>query len=75
VGMAPKEECVSEMFVRLRWRGANLVVPLSQWKPLAADPKLRRPLRIGIIGSAAVMNSEVLVRYRICKVEILERWT
>ena len=56
-------------------RGANLVVPLSQWKPLAADPKLRRPLRIGIIGSAAVMNSEVLVRYSICKVEILERWT
>jgi len=41
VGMAPKEECVSEMFVRLRWRGANLVVPLSQLKPLAADPKTK----------------------------------
>jgi hypothetical protein len=37
VGMAAEEECESEMFVRLRWRGANLSVPLSQLEPLAAS--------------------------------------
>jgi len=37
IGMAAEEECESEMFVRLRWRGANLSVPLSQLEPLAAS--------------------------------------
>ena len=41
VGMASEEECVSEMFVRLRWRGAKLAVPLSQLEPLAAKRKTR----------------------------------
>ena len=39
LGMAPEEECESEMFVRVRWRGRSLAVPLSQLEPLAADPK------------------------------------
>ena len=41
VAMAPEEECVSEMFVRLRWRGAKLAVPLSQLQPLATEPKTK----------------------------------
>ena len=39
VGMAPEEECASEMFVRIRWRGAKLAVPLSQLVPLTVDRK------------------------------------
>lgn len=38
LGMAPEEECESEMFVRVRWGGRKLAVPLSQLEPLAADP-------------------------------------
>ena len=41
IGMAAEEECESEMFVRLRWRGARLAVPLTQLKPLAAKPKTK----------------------------------
>ena len=37
LGVAPEKECESEMFVRVRWRGRNLAVPLSQLEPLAAD--------------------------------------
>jgi Calcium binding len=37
LGMAPEKECESEMFVRVRWSGRNLAVPLSQLEPLAAD--------------------------------------
>lgn len=37
VGMAPEEECESEMFVRVRWRGCRLAVPLAQLKPLEVD--------------------------------------
>jgi Calcium binding len=39
LGMAPEEECESEMFVRMRWRDGKLAVPLSQLEPLAADPE------------------------------------
>ena len=38
LGMALEEECESEMFVRVRWGGRKLAVPLSQLEPLAADP-------------------------------------
>lgn len=41
VGMAAEKECESEMFVRLRWRGAKLAVPLSQLEPLAAKAKTK----------------------------------
>ena len=37
LGMAPEEECGSEMFVRVRWRGRSLAVPLSQLEPLAGN--------------------------------------
>jgi hypothetical protein len=41
VGMAAEKECESEVFVRLRWRGARLALPLSQLEPLAAKPKTK----------------------------------
>ena len=41
LGMAPEEACESEMFVRVRWRGHSLAVPLSQLEPLAADPETK----------------------------------
>jgi Calcium binding len=41
LGMAPGEECESEMFVRVRWSGRSLAVPLAQLKPLAADPAIK----------------------------------
>jgi hypothetical protein len=37
LGMAPEDECESEMFVRVRWRGRSMAVPLSQLEPLAAE--------------------------------------
>jgi hypothetical protein len=37
LGMAPEEECESEMFVRVRWRGRRMAVPLSQLEPVAVD--------------------------------------
>lgn len=33
--MAPEEECQHEMFVRTRWEGRMLAVPLSQLKPIS----------------------------------------
>jgi Calcium binding len=30
------------MFVRVRWHGRKLVVPLSQLDPLAADPQTKQ---------------------------------
>jgi len=41
LGMAPEEECESEMFVRVRWHGRSLAVPLSQLEPLAADSETK----------------------------------
>jgi hypothetical protein len=41
LGMAPEEECESEMFVLVRWRGRSLAVPLSQLELLAADRATR----------------------------------
>jgi hypothetical protein len=36
IGMAPEEECGSEMFVMIRWdRKEGLGVPLSQLKPIS----------------------------------------
>jgi len=41
MGMAREEECESEMFVRVFWRGRRLAVPLSQFKPLAAEAQTK----------------------------------
>ncbi len=41
LGMAPEEECESEMFVRVQWHGHSPAVPLSQLEPLAADPETK----------------------------------
>src|SRR5437899_388750 len=37
LGMAPEEECESEMLVRMRWHSRSVAVPLSQLEPLGAD--------------------------------------
>lgn len=41
IGMAPEEECASEMFVRVRWCGRRLAVPLSQLRLRGADATTR----------------------------------
>jgi calcium binding protein len=41
IGMAPEAECESEMFVRVRWCGRGLAVPLSQLQPLGVDGTTR----------------------------------
>jgi Calcium binding len=41
LGMAPEEECESEIFVRARWRSRRLAVPLSQLEPLTPDPETK----------------------------------
>lgn len=41
LGMAPQEECESEMLVRVRWRGGNLAVPLSQLEPLGVNAETK----------------------------------
>jgi hypothetical protein len=45
LGMAPEEDCESEMLVQVRWRGRSLVVPLSQLEPLAADSQTKEAVR------------------------------
>jgi len=37
VGMAPEEECESDMFVEIEWKGRRLAVPLAQLEPGDAD--------------------------------------
>ena len=41
LGMAPEEECESDIFVRIRWVGRNMAVPLFQLEPFAADPSTK----------------------------------
>jgi hypothetical protein len=41
VGMAPEDECMHEMFVRVRWE-RPLAVPLSQLMPRRVDAETRR---------------------------------
>jgi hypothetical protein len=44
LAMAPEEECESEMFVRVRWHGRPLAVPLSQLQPLEADRETKEAI-------------------------------
>ena len=44
IGMPAEDECVSEMFVRVRWRGTKLAVPLSQLEPLTSEPKTKEAM-------------------------------
>jgi len=41
VGIAPEDECASEMFVRIRRHAAKFAVPLSQLEPINADRKTK----------------------------------
>ncbi|HEY1189004.1 MAG TPA: calcium-binding protein [Gemmata sp.] len=38
-GIAPDEECGSEIFVTIRWEKDGLAVPLAQLEPIKADPE------------------------------------
>lgn len=38
LGLAPQEECEREIFVMMRWEENGLGVPLSQLKPVQAEP-------------------------------------
>lgn len=42
VGMAPCEECETEMLVVVEWQGRPLAVPLAQIEPIDADPDTRQ---------------------------------
>ena len=37
IGMAPEDECEHDMFVKIRWNGRKLAVPLSQLKGVAVN--------------------------------------
>jgi hypothetical protein len=39
LGMAPQDDCESEMFVCIRWDDRKLAVPLEQLEPIEGDPK------------------------------------
>src|SRR6516162_7018796 len=41
LGMAPEEECDSEMFVWVRQAGKRISVPLAQLQPLSKDQETR----------------------------------
>jgi Calcium binding len=43
-GMAREAECESEMFVRVRWCGRRLAVPLAQLKPLGVDATTKQAI-------------------------------
>lgn len=41
VGMPSERECEHEMFVKIRWNGTNLAVPLSQLEIVGANEQTR----------------------------------
>lgn len=45
VGMAPEDECMREVFVRIRWGRRSLDVPLIQLEPRQADAETRQGVR------------------------------
>lgn len=42
VGMPPEEECEHEMFVKVRWLGRALAVPLSQLQGIEVDEETQQ---------------------------------
>jgi hypothetical protein len=44
IGMAPDEECGSEIFVMIRWEKDGLAVPLAQLEPIDADAETTRAI-------------------------------
>ena len=43
-GMAPEEECEHDMFVKIRWNGRKLTVPLSQLKGVAVNDEAQKAI-------------------------------
>jgi Calcium binding len=44
VSMAPEEECEHEMFVRVRWQGRSVAVPLVQLRGRRIDSQTRQAI-------------------------------
>src|SRR5438067_13547227 len=44
LGMARDEECEHEMFVRVKWRGGSVAVPLGQLSGLHVDTETREAI-------------------------------
>jgi hypothetical protein len=44
IGMPPKEECGSEVFVTIRWQKEGLAVPLAQLEPVKADKQTKQAI-------------------------------
>jgi Calcium binding len=44
LGMAPEEECESEMFVWIRRAGERIAVPLAQLQPLSKDQETQEAI-------------------------------
>lgn len=42
IGMAPEEECMQEVFVRIRWGKRSRTVPLIQLEPREVDRGTRQ---------------------------------
>jgi hypothetical protein len=42
VGLAPADECESEMFITVTWEKRSLAVPLAQLEPMQADQATRQ---------------------------------
>lgn len=58
LGMAPEAECGSEMFVRVRWRGRKLAVPLASSNRREQMRKRAKLLPTGTTGWRTVINSD-----------------
>jgi hypothetical protein len=44
VKMAPEDDCLHEMFVKVQWSGRALAIPLSQILPIESDVKTREAI-------------------------------
>lgn len=44
LGMAPEDDCMKEMFVRVRFAGRKLGVPLAQIEPIKPDKATREAM-------------------------------
>ena len=44
IGMAIEEECEHDIFVKIRWNGRKLAVPLSQLKGLSVNEETQEAI-------------------------------
>ena len=39
IGMSDEDDCISEIFVQIKWQGREMGISLAQIKPVKVDPK------------------------------------